>query len=351
MANKESFEQEELRYSFTGDWIRTNQRAYEGNFSYGSKVLSHNQQSNAYLTVTTDYVEFYWFVSSESGYDWFEFYIDGVREIRESGTNNTWTKFSKGLPKGEHTFRWRYTKDGSVDRGDDRAYIDCLVINLGEHRYLIVDSGYVKIWSNEDNCFQALMVEDEINGELVDVTPDNLSEDLILSFGMEELPRSKAGLNDLKPKILYYTNDEDIVSDRENLKLKITETVSSLPKIAVEDIGRELQEKISSINIEEDVTGLGDLQYALSKDRSSWFVYDIENMKWEQVDISSDIDFAEKGMKKLDFSFIGEENYEELFNKNDYLYLAFRFFKSELTDESKFKAVRVNYVSSIEMTV
>lgn len=347
MANRETFEVDTLKLPFTGDWIRTNQRAYEGSFSYGSRVISHNQQSNAYLNIVTDYIEFYWFVSSESGYDFFEFYIDGNREIRASGTNNSWSKFSKQLEKGEHTFRWRYFKDGSVSHGDDRAYIDNLIIQTAENRYLIEDGGTIKIWSGEENGYIPLEVEDEMTGELIEITSDLLTEELILSFGMEELPEHTEGLIGSNTRILFYTDDEEVVSNRENFRLKLTEAVKSLPKIAVEKTGRRLQEKISSIVIDDSTTGLSDLQYALSYDGSSWFVFDNISMGWVQVDIFNDAAFSENGMRRADFLAVTEEHYEQLFQPNDYLYLAFRFFKHQLTDSCKFRGIRINYASSV----
>jgi hypothetical protein len=350
MPKIETFENETLIFNFTGDWERTTQRAYEGSYSYGSKDISHNEQSNAYLTIVTDYIEFYWYVSSESNYDWFEFYIDGNREIRQSGTSG-WNKFSKSLTKEEHTFHWKYYKDGSVSSGDDRAYIDNLILNIGETRYFIEDEGVMKVWNEINQQYEAVQIIDEQTQELVDLTPDKLTDEIFLNYGMESLEVSKQGLVDSQPKIYHFTNEDEVVSSPENFYLKLIETVKSLPKIVVEDVGRTLQQIISSIDIDDLVSGTGDLQYALSKDKITWYAFDTTNMVWQIVDITNDTDFAAKGMRKDDFGAITETNFGEIFQEGDEIYLAFRFFKGEETDECKFKGIRINYTSPLDITI
>ncbi|SHH05784.1 hypothetical protein [Tepidibacter thalassicus] len=350
MLKIETFEKETLIFNFTGDWERTTQRAYDGNYSYGSKDISHSQESNAYLTVTTDYIEFYWRVSSESSYDKFEFYIDGNREIRESGVVG-WNKFSKTLPKGKHNFHWKYYKDGSVSKNDDRAYIDNLILNIVESRYFIEDEGVMKAWNETNKQYEVVQIIDEQNQELVDLTPDKLTDEIFLNYGMKTLKVSRAGLVDLRPKIYYFTNEDEVVSSPENFCLKLIETVKSLPKIVVENTGRILEQTISSITIDDTVSGTGDLQYALSKDKITWYAFDITNLIWQVVDITNDTDFAIKGMRKEDFEVITEAHYEEIFKMGDELYLAFRFYKGEETDECKFKGIKINYTSPLDIII
>ncbi|WP_069648993.1 hypothetical protein [Caloranaerobacter ferrireducens] len=350
MPKIETFENETLIFNFTGDWERTTQRAYDGSYSYTSKDISHNQQSNAYLTIITDYIEFYWYVSSESGYDYFEFYIDGNREIRQSGTSG-WNKFSKSLTKEEHTFHWKYYKDGSVSSGDDRAYIDNLILNIGESRYFIEDEGVLKVWNETNQQYEVVQIIDQQTQELVDLTPDKLTDEIFLNYGMESLEVSKQGLVDSQPKIYYFTNEDEVVSSPENFYLKLIETVKSLPKIVVENTGRILGQTISSIDIDDFVSGTSDLQYAISKDKNTWYAFDTTNMVWQVVDITNDTDFAAKGMRKDDFNAVTDIHFGEIFHAGDELYLAFRFYKGEETDECKFKGVRINYTTPLDITI
>jgi hypothetical protein len=73
-------------------------------------------------------VSFWWKVSSETNYDWLEFYIDGVRVGRITGTGGDWAQVSFPLSPGIHTMKWQYTKDFSSIGGSDCAWIDDVVV-------------------------------------------------------------------------------------------------------------------------------------------------------------------------------------------------------------------------------
>jgi hypothetical protein len=85
-----------------------------------------NSQSTS-LEVTLDCVagdiKFYRKVSSESGYDYLKFYIDGVLKGSWSGTQN-WAQVSYPVSAGSRTFKWTYSKDGSFSSGFDTAWVD-----------------------------------------------------------------------------------------------------------------------------------------------------------------------------------------------------------------------------------
>ena len=51
------------------------------------------------------------------------FYVDGA-EIASWSGSVPWTLYTYPATAGTHTFQWSYTKDGSVDTGDDAAYVD-----------------------------------------------------------------------------------------------------------------------------------------------------------------------------------------------------------------------------------
>ncbi|MCP4158297.1 MAG: DUF4397 domain-containing protein, partial [bacterium] len=72
-------------------------------------------------------ISFYWKVSSESRYDYLEFYIDGVRQNRMSGTKS-WRQRSYTVDSGSHTIKWVYDKDSSVSSGSDCGWVDRLVL-------------------------------------------------------------------------------------------------------------------------------------------------------------------------------------------------------------------------------
>jgi hypothetical protein len=62
-------------------------------------------------------------VSSESGYDYLVFYIDG-QEVGAWSGEEDWQTVAFPIDAGRHHFEWRYEKDDFVAEGDDRAWID-----------------------------------------------------------------------------------------------------------------------------------------------------------------------------------------------------------------------------------
>lgn len=68
---------------------------------------------------------FQWKVSSESGKDWLEFWLDGVRQDRISGSTNFAQK-AYNLTAGSHTIRWKYVKDAAGAAGYDCAWVDAV---------------------------------------------------------------------------------------------------------------------------------------------------------------------------------------------------------------------------------
>ena len=74
-------------------------------------------------------VDFYWKVSSEAGYDFLEFYIDGELQDQISDSIDWEKKSYYTIPLGSHTLKWRYVKDSSASSGSDCGWVDKL--NMG----------------------------------------------------------------------------------------------------------------------------------------------------------------------------------------------------------------------------
>lgn len=92
--------------------------------------LGHSQTSEISITRSCsipDSIKFYYKVSSETNYDKFHFYIDGIDMITASGQVD-WTRASFPVAAGTHTFTFTYAKDYSVNRYDDCASIDQVVL-------------------------------------------------------------------------------------------------------------------------------------------------------------------------------------------------------------------------------
>jgi hypothetical protein len=116
-----------LSFTTTGyaPWFAQRAIAYFDNDAAQSGIIFDSQDSVMQTTVNgAGTVSFFWKVSSEAGYDYLEFYIDGVLQERITGSVG-WHRMIYAISgSGSHTFKWRYVKDYSVSEGDDCGWID-----------------------------------------------------------------------------------------------------------------------------------------------------------------------------------------------------------------------------------
>ncbi len=107
-------------------WVIDQSTVHTGDYSAKSGDITDNQHSDMYLTLnilTDGQISFYRKVSSESGWDYLKFYIDGTKIDEWSGEQD-WQQETYNVSAGEHTFKWTYVKDGSVSDGQDCGWID-----------------------------------------------------------------------------------------------------------------------------------------------------------------------------------------------------------------------------------
>ena len=90
-----------------------------------SGAIGDSQRSSLYTTVTgSGTLSFQVRVSSESGFDKWLLYVDGVQKVAFSG-EQAWREYGTAVSgAGTHTVEWRYQKDGSVSRGSDCVWLD-----------------------------------------------------------------------------------------------------------------------------------------------------------------------------------------------------------------------------------
>jgi hypothetical protein len=108
------------------NWTITTSSVEQGVFSAQSGVIGDDQKSELSLdanVLINDTISFYREVSSEQGYDYLRFYIDGQALESWSGAV-PWGKVSYPVTAGQHTFKWAYEKDYSTASGSDAAMID-----------------------------------------------------------------------------------------------------------------------------------------------------------------------------------------------------------------------------------
>jgi len=119
--------------------------SYDGDFSARSGQISNNQFSMLSITVdvfSDDTVTFRKKVSSESGFDFLRFYIDSIQTDYWSGEKG-WTEESYPVSEGTHTLKWIYSKDNSVSKGYDQAWID--YIAFPRYSFSGINTGIAKL--------------------------------------------------------------------------------------------------------------------------------------------------------------------------------------------------------------
>ena len=122
------FSQAEFTLPATYPWAITTTNPYEGTYCMKSTcegVASATSSIEATVEVPYDAkMGFYVRTSSESNFDKFHFYIDGVEQGSALSGNNPYAYKEYTVEPGTHTYKWEYTKDSSVNSNDDCIYVD-----------------------------------------------------------------------------------------------------------------------------------------------------------------------------------------------------------------------------------
>ncbi|HET6584772.1 MAG TPA: hypothetical protein VFG69_15045 [Nannocystaceae bacterium] len=123
----------EFATSGDANWSATTTGALSGSWSAVSGDIGNNQVSTITLEAlfsAAGNVEFAHAQSTEDGYDYLRFYIDGVMQDEWDGVIGS-TPASYPVTAGMHTLVWSYEKDISLDEGSDQVWIDDVVLTNG----------------------------------------------------------------------------------------------------------------------------------------------------------------------------------------------------------------------------
>ena len=112
-------------YGGDANWyVRQGGPAEIGSVPYAvSGYVGNNGSSSLFYKFTGDVVHFDWKVSSENSRDLLQVYIDGAWHAQITGESQWANWWSRELPWGNHTVEIRYSKNGSLARGEDRGYV------------------------------------------------------------------------------------------------------------------------------------------------------------------------------------------------------------------------------------
>ena len=135
-SNGYSFENGQLPVGMTTNtgtvaWFFDATTSNTGNCSLRSGSISHNDTTTFRYEFSNQNLATFSFsckVSSESNYDWLNFYLDGTRIARWSGSSD-WTGHTYSIAAGTHVAEWSYSKDASVSRESDCSWIDDIAIS------------------------------------------------------------------------------------------------------------------------------------------------------------------------------------------------------------------------------
>ena len=122
----------ELAMSGDADWLLDSDTggAQSTQYSLRSGKIEHNDSSCFAFSISNlesdaFSIDYYYKVSSESGYDYLRLYVDGAENADHKYSGEIdWTLAQYKLSGNEQELRWCYTKDGSQSPGQDTAWID-----------------------------------------------------------------------------------------------------------------------------------------------------------------------------------------------------------------------------------
>lgn len=108
----------------TSSWTAQSATAHEAAFAAQSGTASDDGASTLKTTISgPGALSFWWKVSSEEGYDFLRFYIDGAEQSGAISGEADWQQCSFQIPTGSHEIKWVYAKDESESAGADCGWV------------------------------------------------------------------------------------------------------------------------------------------------------------------------------------------------------------------------------------
>lgn len=193
------------KYNWQADgnvaWETSTFEPWEGTYCSRSGDIDDNQSSELYITfevLAAGDISFYRKVSSETGWDYLQFYIDDELKGEWSGELD-WEMLSFFVDEGLHTFRWVYDKDNYYSSGSDCAWVDFIVfpavdIATGVAEARLGDDTGLSLWPNPTRGKLTLSFDMPEKGAY-SVMLSDLSGREIIALGQGELNPGRQGFN------------------------------------------------------------------------------------------------------------------------------------------------------------
>jgi len=150
-------------------WVVDGVTVYEGAYSSKSGDVSDSEMTIMQLSadvLVNDTIAFFRKVSSEEGYDFLSFYIDGSLAAQWSG-ELAWGRVSYPVTAGVHLFEWIYAKDDVYDSGEDAAWVDFIELPALKVVTAVAENsaaeGKLAVYPNPANGNVTLMLGSPLN--------------------------------------------------------------------------------------------------------------------------------------------------------------------------------------------
>ena len=185
-------------------------------------TVSNSSTSNLSFTINCSHLEIDYKVSSESGYDYFWIYVDGVQKVKVSGTTmTTFATYSVDLTYGSHVIKFSYSKDSSGNSGNDRGEVWAIRYTTvaGTPKYLIADGTDVKTVPSGTTDLSTLSTLTTLGIYPMADKTYFTSNGMDLATVNYIIANKRSLLTNVSPKILLYT-DWLPTSISPNIKIK-----------------------------------------------------------------------------------------------------------------------------------
>ncbi|MBN2892193.1 MAG: T9SS type A sorting domain-containing protein [Bacteroidales bacterium] len=191
-----------FEWEFAGDvpWEITSTVVQQGSYSAVSGDIGDSEISSLIIDIEVmqdGEISFYKKVSSEDGWDYLKFYIDGVQKNMWSGEVE-WSQETYNISSGNHTLKWSYEKDSNTSSGSDCAWLD----------YVEFPAFGSIIISTEE------IVENNISS--LNVYPIPFTSEVNFAFNTEKQENVKLEIYDVSGKLIW---TKDIISSKGENKI------------------------------------------------------------------------------------------------------------------------------------
>jgi hypothetical protein len=126
----------EFTTSGSANWISQTETTHDGEDAMQSGAITHNQGTSIQTIIDgPGKIGFWWKVNSQLPYDKLDFTLNHTKVISSISGDIDWTYYEYVLGFGQHLLTWRYWKDGSINGGLDKAWLDQVTYTAGNEGF------------------------------------------------------------------------------------------------------------------------------------------------------------------------------------------------------------------------